>query len=66
MFLNILDQKKYSWDDFGKIKKGYKAIMGAKQIDLSNLEVFTVNKIIYEEVEEKTINSGHEGEEDYP
>lgn len=39
-FYEIIDMKKYSWDDFEKFKKGYKPIMGTETIDLTDLEVF--------------------------
>lgn len=39
-FHEIIDMKKYSWDDFEKFKKGYKPIMGTETIDLTDLEVF--------------------------
>ena len=38
--LDALDIKKYSWDDFEKIKKGYKAIMEFESIDLTDMEIY--------------------------
>lgn len=37
---DIFEQKKYTWDDFEKIRQGYKAIMGTVISNLSELEVF--------------------------
>ena len=39
-FHEIIDAKKYSWDDFEKFKKGYKPIMETETIDLTDLEIF--------------------------
>lgn len=38
--LNTLDFKKYSWDDFEKTEKGYKAIMEFESIDLTDMEIY--------------------------
>lgn len=38
-FHEIIDMKKYSWDDFEKFQKGYKPIMGTETIDLTDLEI---------------------------
>lgn len=40
----IFDEKKYSWDDYQKFKRGYKPIMSIDQLDLTDLEVFTANE----------------------
>lgn len=39
----IFDEKRYSWDDYKKFKRGYKAIMSIVQLDLTDLEVVTEN-----------------------
>lgn len=39
-FHKVIENKKYAWDDFEKIKKGYKPIMGTETINLTDLEVF--------------------------
>ena len=36
---NIFDEKRYSWDDFKKIKRGYKPIMELETLDLSEIIV---------------------------
>ena len=40
----IFDEKKYSWDDYQKFKRGYKPIMSIEQLDLTDLDVFTNNE----------------------
>lgn len=40
----IFDEKKYSWDDYQKFKRGYKPIMSIDQLDLTDLDVFTANE----------------------
>ncbi len=40
----IFDEKKYSWDDYQKFKRGYKPIMSIDQLDLIDLDVFTANE----------------------
>ncbi len=37
---DVLEQKRYAWDDFEKIRQGYKAIMSTVTSDLSELEIF--------------------------
>lgn len=39
-FHEVIENKKYCWDDFDKMKKGYKAIMETETINLSDLEIF--------------------------
>jgi len=36
----ILEEKRYSFDDFAKIKQGYKGIMSIHQLSLTELEIF--------------------------
>ena len=42
----IFDEKKYSWDDYQKFKRGYKPIMSIEQLDLTDLETFTTNQLV--------------------
>lgn len=37
---NIFDEKRYSWDDLEKIKRGYKPIMELETLDLTNIKVY--------------------------
>lgn len=37
---DVFEEKKYAWDDFEKINKGYKAIMEIEQLDLTDLDVY--------------------------
>ena len=37
---NIFDEKRYSWDDFEKFKRGYKPIMELETLDLTNIKVY--------------------------
>lgn len=46
----IFDEKKYSWDDYQKFKRGYKPIMSIDQLDLTDLEVFTANEFSIDDV----------------
>lgn len=39
----IFDEKRYSWDDYKKFKRGYKPIMSIDQLDLTDLELITEN-----------------------
>lgn len=54
----IFDEKKYSWDDYQKFKRGYKAIMSIDQLDLTDLEIFTTNEFVID----NTINEELEEE----
>ncbi len=54
----IFDEKKYSWDDYQKFKRGYKAIMSIDQLDLTDLEIFTTNEFVID----NTINGELEEE----
>lgn len=40
-FHEIIERKRYAWDDFEKTNQGYKAIMSTETSDLSDLEVFS-------------------------
>ena len=37
----VFDEKRYSWDDYKKFKRGFKAIMSINQLDLTDLELIT-------------------------
>lgn len=37
---NIFDEKRYSWDDLEKFKRGYKPIMELETLDLTNIKVY--------------------------
>ncbi len=39
-FHEIIEIKKYAWDDFDKIRQGYKAIMQTETTDITDLEIF--------------------------
>lgn len=54
----IFDEKKYSWDDYQKFKRGYKPIMSIDQLDLTNLEIFATNEFVID----NTINEELEEE----
>ena len=39
----VFDEKRYSWDDYKKFKRGFKAIMSINQLELTDLELITEN-----------------------
>ena len=39
-FHEVIENKKYAWDDFEKIRQGYKAIMETETTDITDLEIF--------------------------
>lgn len=38
--LEVVEAKNYSWDDFDKMRNGYKGIMGFDTINLTDIEVY--------------------------
>lgn len=38
--LEVIENKRYSWDDYEKMKMGYKVIMGFDTIDLTDIEIY--------------------------
>lgn len=51
----IFDRKKYSWDDYQKIKRGYKPIMSMEQLNLTDLEVFSIDELALETIDVETV-----------
>lgn len=54
----IFDRKKYSWDDYQKIKRGYKPIMSIEQLDLTDLQVFSTKELTLEATKIEALEQG--------
>lgn len=42
----VFEERRYSWDDYKRFKRGYKPIMKIKQLDLTELEVIRDNELV--------------------